>query len=278
MTRWLVVGAGGQLGTHLMRLLGPCATGLGRAELDVTVPSSVRAALDSVRPDVVINAAGYTAVDAAEHEEDRAYAVNATAVGTLADACSGVGARLIHVSTDYVFDGNASRPYEVSDEPGPQTCYGRTKLAGERLALAAGATVVRTAWVYGGPGPNFVDTMLGLAATRPSVDVVDDQIGSPTWVRDLAAALIAVPDEAGLVHFANSGTASWYELARAVFSLAGHDPSRVRPVSSEAFVRPARRPPWSVLSTSSWTALGMPTPRPWIDALRECLAAKADQS
>jgi dTDP-4-dehydrorhamnose reductase len=272
MTRWLVTGAGGQLGTHLLRLLGPSAVGLPRASLDLTCAASVTDALSRLRPSVVINAAVYTAVDDAETHSSEAFAVNATAVSTLASACASVGARLIHVSTDYVFDGRATRPYETTDAPNPLTAYGRTKLAGEQAALAAGATVVRTAWVYGGPGRNFVDTMLSLAESRPTVDVVADQVGSPTWVADLAAALVAVPAGAGLVHFVNSGTASWYEFARSIFEFAGHDPARVRPTTSATFPRPAPRPAWSVLSTASWTALGLPEPRPWQDALRDCIA------
>lgn len=267
--RWLVTGANGQLGTALSAALGTAAVALDRSALDITSASAVAACVADVRPDVVVNAAGWTAVDAAETDESAAFEVNAAAVGHLAAAA---GRRLIHVSTDYVFRGDGQSPYEVDDEPAPQTAYGRTKLAGERLALAAGATVVRTAWVYGGPGPNFVDTMLALAQSRPSVDVVDDQVGSPTWVADLAAAVVALGPRGGLFHFVNGGQASWYELACAVFELAGHDPAHVHPVPSAAFPRPAPRPAWSVLSTRSWTDAGLPAPRHWRAALTECLA------
>jgi dTDP-4-dehydrorhamnose reductase len=269
--RWLVTGAGGQLGSHLVSLLGPSAVGVTRADLDITSLSAVRACIADVRPYAVVNAAAWTGVDAAESEESASFAVNATAVGHLASVA---GARLIHVSTDYVFAGAADRPYEVDDEPAPRTAYGRTKLAGELLALEAGATVVRTAWVYGGPGPNFVDTMLRLAGERDFVDVVSDQIGSPTWVRDLAAGLIALGPRGGLFHFVNSGQASWCDLARATFALRGHDPARVRPVPTSAVARPAPRPAWSVLSTASWTAAGLPAPRSWQDALSECLQSR----
>jgi dTDP-4-dehydrorhamnose reductase len=271
-SRWLVTGAHGQLGTHLLDLLGDGAVGVSHSDLDITSAEAVDAAVRDVHPDVVVNAAAYTAVDAAETDEDTAYAVNATAVRQLATACASSGARLLHVSTDYVFDGTASRPYQPDDPTGPRTAYGRTKLAGERFALDHGGRVVRTAWVYGGPSANFVDTMLRLTSERETLDVVDDQIGSPTYVRDLAAALVELgrlPDAPGLLHYANAGTASWFHLAQEVFRAAGLDPERVRPVSSARFVRPAPRPAWSVLSTEAWTAAGLGAPRDWRSAVHE---------
>lgn len=270
--RWLITGANGQLGTALTTLLGRSAVPLSRAELDVTCAEAVAAAVAEINPDVVVNAAGWTAVDDAETAEDEAHAANATAVAHLAAAA---GPRLVQLSTDYVFDGTAQRPYEIDDRPAPHTAYGRTKLAGEQAALAAGATVVRTAWLYGGPGRNFVDTMLGLAQSQQTVDVVSDQIGSPTWVGDLAGALISLGPRGGRYHFVNTGRASWFELARATFELAGHDPERVRPVPTSAVPRPAPRPAWSVLSTASWTTTGLATPRPWRDALADHLGGRA---
>lgn len=279
--RWLITGAAGQLGSHLTSLLGTDAVGVSRSEVDITSSDAVTDVVGTVRPDVIVNAAAYTAVDAAETEEEVAYAVNATAVAHLADAARRQGARLLHVSTDYVFDGSADRPYEPDDPTGPRTAYGRTKLAGERFALERGADVIRTAWVYGGPSPNFVDTMLRLAAERDTIDVVDDQTGSPTYVRDLAAALIELGG-AGLTprlrHYANAGTGTWFELARAVFRGAGLDPERVRPTTSDQFVRPAPRPRWSVLSTASWTADGLGAPREWRAALDACLADRAGRA
>jgi dTDP-4-dehydrorhamnose reductase len=275
---WLVTGAGGQLGTHLVELLGPAAVGLSRADLDITSADAVDAAVRHAGPSVVVNAAAYTAVDAAESDEAAAYAVNATAVGHLAAAAAAHGARLVHVSTDYVFDGDASRPYEPSDRTAPRTAYGRTKLAGEALALARGAHVVRTAWVYGGPSANFVDTMLRLAAERATLDVVCDQVGSPTYVRDLAAALIELgraPQPPSLLHYANAGTASWFDLAREALRAAGLDPQRVQPVSSAQFVRPAPRPAWSVLSTAAWTAAGLSAPREWRAGVHEYVRGRA---
>jgi dTDP-4-dehydrorhamnose reductase len=281
--RWLVTGAHGQLGTHLVAQLAAAGAGdeviaLGRADLDVTDAAAVDAAVRAASPDVVVNAAAYTAVDAAETDEELAFQVNATAVEYLGQAAERVGARLVQVSTDYVFSGLAERPYEPTDPTGPPSAYGRSKLAGERAAQAHGGQVVRTAWVYGGPGANFVDTMLRLAAERPTVDVVSDQIGSPTYVADLAAGLIEL-GRSGIaprvLHYANAGQASWYDLARAVFAGAGHDPERVRAVDSAQFVRPAPRPSWSVLSSDAWTASGLTAPPSWTDALSRCLAAAA---
>lgn len=273
--RWLITGARGQLGTHLVDQLTATdgdddVTALSRHDLDITDATAVRSAVRAARPHVVINAAAYTAVDAAEADEQTAHDVNATAVDHLGQATEAEGARLIHVSTDYVFDGEAHHAYEPDDPTCPRTAYGRTKLAGELAARAHGGHVVRTAWVYGGPGVNFVDTMLRLAAERPTVDVVDDQIGSPTYVGDLAAALIELGRstvQPCVLHYAGAGQTSWYGLARAVFARAGHDPDRARPVNSAEFIRPAPRPSWSVLSTDSWMTAGLTPPASWEAAL-----------
>jgi len=283
MTTWLVTGAGGQLASHLVELLAEeSVLALGRAELDVTDALEVRRVVDAHHPDVVINAAAYTAVDAAEEDELAADAVNHLGPENLARALAHAGTgRLVHVSTDYVFAGDASEPYEVDAPTGPTGAYGRTKLAGEEAVLSAlpgRAGVVRTAWVYGGPGPNFVDTMLRLEKERDTLDVVADQIGSPTYARDLAAALIEVgrrPEvPAPVLHYVNAGQASWFDLARETFRLAGADPERVRPTDSASFPRPAKRPAWSVLSTGSWVAAGFTPPRPWQEALAAAIAAR----
>ena len=281
--RWLVTGAQGQLGHHLHAVLaaaGADAVCLGRPELDITSAADVAAAIERHRPDVVVNAAAYTAVDAAESDEARARAVNADGPANLAAALAPGSGRLIQVSTDYVFDGRAGTPYEPDDPTGPQTAYGRTKLAGEQAAreqLPDRCTVVRTAWVYGGPGPNFVDTMLRLERERDTVDVVTDQLGSPTWVGDLAAALVELGESGfdhGTLHYANTGIASWHDLARETFALAGADAARVHPTTSDRFVRPAPRPAWSVLSAQAWIAAGLSAPRDWPAALNDCLAAR----
>ena len=285
---WLVTGAAGQLGTDLQAVLadrpghGDTVTALGRRQLDLTdedgVRSTVRDWLTAAegrgdRP-VLINAAAYTAVDAAETDEDTAALVNGAAPGWLAQELAGRG-RLVHVSTDYVFDGTATTPYGTGDTPAPRTAYGRTKLAGERAVSAVGddAVVVRTAWVYAAHGTNFVRTMLRLEAERDTVSVVADQTGSPTWSADLAAGLVqlAATGTRGLLHATDTGTTTWHGLAREVFALTGADPDRVRPTTTDAFPRPAHRPAYSVLDPASWTAAGL-TPLPaWPDALRACL-------
>lgn len=281
--RWVITGAGGQLGQHLRTQLSARSedvVALGSADLDITREADVREAVAALRPDVLINAAAYTAVDAAETDEDAARRVNAVGPALLASAVADCGGRLVHVSTDYVFAGTATAPYSPDDPTAPRTAYGRTKLAGEIAALTAlpeRTTVVRTAWLHGGPRANFVATMLRLAAQGTDPDVVDDQIGSPTYAGDLAGALIELGRSdvlCGVLHYVNAGQASWCEFAREVFALAGADPSRVHAVDSAAFGRPAPRPPWSVLSTYAWTAAGFSAPRPWRDGVRDSVAAQ----
>ncbi len=279
MTRWLVTGARGQLGTELQAVLaGEQVRAVGRPELDVTDATALQAAVEEYRPEVIVNAAAYTAVDAAESNEQLAYRSNASAPAILASAAGRVGARLIHVSTDYVFAGNGERPYEPSDEPDPRSAYGRTKLAGElavRELLPAASYVVRTAWVYGAGGANFVKTMARLERERETVSVVDDQRGSPTWAADLARALVELARSsapAGVYHCTNSGDTTWCGFARAIFEELGADPDRVLPATTDAFPRPAPRPAYSVLSSRAWTAAGL-TPLPgWRDALARAFA------
>ncbi|MGO4614888.1 dTDP-4-dehydrorhamnose reductase [Nocardia sp. 2YAB30] len=274
----VVTGARGQVGRELLRL-APAARGYGRAELDITDPSAVRAVL--APGDVVLNCAAYTAVDRAETEIEAAYAGNETGPAVLAAACADLGARLIHLSTDYVFPGTHDRPYDTTDPTGPATVYGKSKLAGERALLARcpDAHVVRTAWVYAGRGGDFVATMLRLEQERDTVDVVDDQFGSPTYAADLAAALLELaerPDTPRVLHATNAGQASWFELARAVFAGAGADPGRVRPCDSSAHPRPARRPAYSVLSPRSWNEAGLTPLRDWRTALEDALVRVSD--
>ncbi len=267
--RWLVTGAGGMLGRDLCAVL----TDMGesgvlapnRAELDITDSAAVRSAVGGV--DVVLNAAGWTDVDGAETAEDTATAVNGDAVRVLAETA---GARLFHISTDYVFDGAATVPYAEDAEPAPINAYGRSKLAGERAVLATGGFVVRTAWLYGAHGRNFVRTMLRLAGERETVDVVADQEGPPTWSYALAGQVVALAGAAaagraspGVYHGTAGGQTSWYGLARAVFAEAGLDPARVRPTTSDRFPRPARRPTYSVLSHDRWAATGIPPMPHW---------------
>lgn len=276
--RWLVTGAGGQVGSDLVAVLGPTdqVTGYARADLDVTDGAAVDAAVEGLRPDIVVNAAAYTAVDAAETDEEAAYAVNAMAPANLAKACATHGARLVHISTDYVFAGIATEPYEPDAPTDPQSVYGRTKLAGERAVreLCPESYVVRTAWVYGAVGGNFVKTMARLAGERDTLDVVDDQRGAPTWSRDLAVGLVAMGRASaegavpyGSYHCTNGGATTWFGLAQAIFAELGLDPGRVRPTTTDKFPRPAPRPAYSVLCGASWRAAGLPPLPPWRDAL-----------
>jgi dTDP-4-dehydrorhamnose reductase len=268
MTRWLVTGAGGMLGQDLVASLPQeSVTAVKRSDLDITSVDAVRDAVAG--HDVVLNAAAWTDVDAAEAFEEAATAVNGTGVGVLAAACRDAGARLVHVSTDYVFAGDATEPYAEDAPTGPVSAYGRSKLAGEHLVLQTlpdTGYVVRTAWLYGAHGRNFVTTMLKLAATRDTVDVVDDQLGQPTWSADLAARLVELvlhDAPAGIYHGTASGSCSWFDLAQAVFAGAGLDPARVRPTTSAAFVRPAKRPAYSVLGHDRWAAAGLGPMRDW---------------
>ncbi len=277
--RWLVTGAGGQLGADLLRVLdGDAVDGRTRAELDITDPRAVSAALRG--RDVVVNAAGWTDVDGAECDAAGAYAANATGPAVLAAACAAAGAVLVHVSTDYVFAGDATAPYAEDAPVSPPGAYGRTKASGERAVLdsAAPAYVVRTAWVYGATGANFVKTMARLERGRETLDVVDDQRGSPTWSRQLAAGLVELARSGapyGVYHCTNGGETTWCGFARAIFAELGADPDRVRPTSSAAFPRPAPRPAYSVLSEAKWRAAGL-TPLPgWREALAEAFESGA---
>lgn len=280
MTRILITGAGGMLGRDLQTALSDRAvTAATRADLDIT---DVEAATEAVAGHgVVVNCAAYTAVDAAESDEEAAHLINATGAENLARASARHGARLIQLSTDYVFAGDATTPYSEDAPLAPVSAYGRTKADGERLARAAhpdGTIIVRTAWLYGQHGPNFAATMLKLAADRETLTVVDDQRGQPTWAADLAAQIVALIDSPvtdGVFHGTASGETTWFGFARAVFENAGLDPERVQPTDSSSFVRPAPRPAYSVLGHDSWAVAGLPTPRDWRTALDAAFAAGA---
>lgn len=274
----LITGAGGMLAHDLIRLLGDRpVTALRRDQLDITDPDAVD---DAVRGhDAVINCAAWTRVDDAETDEAAAFAVNATGAGLLAEAAARRGAAVVQVSTDYVFDGRASSPYTEDHPRSPVSAYGRTKAEGERRVLGAGldrAYVVRTAWTYGAGGSHFPGTMLRLAETHPTVSVVDDQRGQPTWTTDVAERILALLDTdapTGVYHATSSGEATWFDLARAVFTEAGLDPARVLPTDSSSFVRPAPRPAYSVLGHGGWSAIGMPDMPHWRDALGRARSA-----
>jgi dTDP-4-dehydrorhamnose reductase len=272
----LLTGSNGMLGRDLQTALeGREVTALSRSDLDVTDPTAVRDAVFG--HDVIINCAAYTKVDDAETNEDLAFAVNALGARNLAVAAKQSGARLIQVSTDYVFDGFATEPYPESTSYAPISAYGRTKAAGERFVLdehPEGSYIVRTAWLYGQHGPNFPATMLRLGRERDSVNVVTDQLGQPTWTADLAKQLVLLIDSdapAGIYHGTNSGVASWFDFARAVFGEASLDPDKVKPTDSSQFVRPAPRPGYSVLGHTAWTRAGIEPMRDWHEALHDAV-------
>jgi dTDP-4-dehydrorhamnose reductase len=277
--RYLIAGGAGMLGRDLARMLdGRDVTALGRAELDITDESALRRVVPG--HDVIINAAAYTQVDAAESHEAEALAINATGAAHLASAAAEVGARFVQLSTDYVFDGAATSPYPEDALRDPKGAYGRTKAEGERLVLEAhpSAYLVRTAWLYGAHGRNFARTMLRLAGQRETVSVVADQVGQPTWTLDLAAAIVRLLDTdapSGIYHGTNSGQASWFEFARAIFAVSGLDPERVLPIDSAAYPVPAPRPAYSVLGHDAWRRAGLAEPRDWHEALSAAAAEGA---
>ena len=273
MTRVLVVGAGGMLGRDLMLELGDLnVEGLARKDLDIRDSTQVAEAVRGF--DVVINAAAYTKVDDAETNVELAFGVNAMGAENLALGTAATNAHLVQVSTDYVFDGRAQTPYSEDSPTHPLSVYGQSKRNGENAVMKLNPrfSIVRTAWLYGENGPNFPKTVARLGREREFLDVVDDQIGQPTSTIDVARlirALILSGNPSGVFHATNSGATSWWKFAQVLFEKAGWDPTRVRPISSAEFVRPAPRPGWSVLGHDRWEACGLRAPRPWEEALEE---------
>jgi len=263
--RLLVTGAAGMLGRDVAAAAesaGHDVIALARAELDITDAGAVRAAVREARPDAVVNCAAWTDVDGAESDEEAATRINGEGAGNLAAAAP----FLVHVSSDYVFDGSATEPYTEGDPTGPGTAYGRSKLAGEHAVAAAGEhAIVRTAWIFGPHGKNFVATMLKLAEDRDEVDVVADQIGCPTFTGHLAPALVQIAEQrlTGILHVAGAGQCSWQEFAQAAFDDAGAN-CTANPVTTAEFPRPAPRPPWSVLTSTRPEAPVLPH---WRDGL-----------
>ncbi|HEY2715531.1 MAG TPA: dTDP-4-dehydrorhamnose reductase [Solirubrobacterales bacterium] len=273
----LVTGAAGMLGRDLMLAAGNAGhdvVGFGRAELDVSDADAVRRKVDLERPDVLINSAAWTDVDGAETAEEAAFAVNGAGAGNVAAAAAEVGASVVQVSTDYVFDGAKRAPYVESDQPAPLSAYGRTKLAGEEAAIAANKRhfVVRSAGLYGIGGNNFVETMLRLGAMQSEVTVVRDQVGSPTYTWHLAYGIVRLIEgvEFGIHHMAAAGECSWYEFAREIFELAKVD-CKVLSVTTEEFGRPAARPAYSALTSQREHPIRLPS---WQDGLAGYLAQR----
>lgn len=287
----LVFGKTGQVGRCLasgLRAL-ESVTFVDRAQADLSHPESVRAAIESLSPDIVINAAAYTAVDRAESESELARVVNAEAPAAMARACAARGAWLIHYSTDYVFDGSAHEPYLEEDAVSPINTYGRTKLAGENAVreIHPRHLILRTSWVYSNHGNNFLNTVLRLGGERDELNIVSDQIGSPTYAGSIAEATDKVvaklnaggeaDDLAGTYHVTCAGRTSWYDFARTIFELSGRlDGIRINPIPTSEFPTPARRPPYSVLSNEKLMRVFDIRLPPWDDALGKCLSERDD--
>jgi dTDP-4-dehydrorhamnose reductase len=289
VTRWLVTGAAGMLGRDLTALLTARDaefTALLRADLDITDAAATTATVAAVKPDVVVNCAAWTAVDAAEEHEAEALAINGQGAANLAAACAEAGALLVHPSTDYVFDGHAGEPYAEDAPTAPAGAYGRTKLAGEqavRAALPDASYIVRTAWLYGAHGKNFVKTMLRLAGNGTAPGVVADQHGQPTWTADVAAQIYALIDTQaapGIYHATSSGQTTWFGFAEEIFRLhqgQGQDSERQRltprPITTSDYPTPAKRPAYSVLGHEAWHAAGIAPIGDWRDSLNRALPA-----
>ena len=275
----LITRARGQLGCDLeddfLRIEGCQVISFGREEMDVTQSTEVQELIATNIPDVVIHLAANTNVDGCELEPDSAYRVNALGSRNIAVASEKVGAKLVYVSTDYVFDGTSQRPYTEFDTTNPISIYGKSKLAGERYVTGFSSKyfIVRTSWLYGEHGNNFVKTMLRLAQEKNELNVVDDQVGSPTYTKDLARFItdLARTDLYGTYHATNTGSCSWFHFAKTIFQMAGLRHMKVRTISTSELNRPAPRPAYSVLDHYCIRMEGLPDLRPWEEALQEYL-------
>jgi dTDP-4-dehydrorhamnose reductase len=282
MMRILVTGANGQLGQDVVNLLSAKneVHGFGREQLDITNQDQCYEVLSTLKPEVIVHCAAYTAVDLAETEEDLAYQINAYGTRNLAAAAEKIGAKLVYISTDYVFDGTATTPYREYDNTNPQSVYGKSKRAGEQLVqtLSSKYFIVRTSWVYGLHGANFVKTMLKLAQDRDTLKVVSDQFGSPTYTIDLVHFLeqLIQTERYGIYHASNAGVCSWYDFACAIFEESGKM-IKVEPCSTEEFPRPAPRPRFSAMEHLAIRANGFEDLRSWREGLLAFLKELSEQ-
>jgi dTDP-4-dehydrorhamnose reductase len=271
----LIVGSRGMLGTDLMEVFGTggVVLGLDVDQIDITNPAQCRERIQALRPGVVINAAALTAVDYCESHAEEAFRVNGDGAGNLAVEAAAAGSLLVHYSTDYVFDGLKQGPYQEDDPPAPRSVYGQSKLRGEVLVRAASPDhiIVRTAWLFGRNGKNFIRTVVSAARSGPQLRVVNDQRGSPTWTRDLAAcsALLIASGARGTFHVTNGGSCTWYELAVHALEVAEIRDARLAPVTTREYPLPAPRPANSVLANTRLAGAGIPALRPWQEAVRE---------
>jgi dTDP-4-dehydrorhamnose reductase len=276
----LLFGALGMLGRDLQTILSDQHEVIGKdiQDLDITDAEQVRNEVEALQPQAVINAAAFTEVDGCESRKERAFAVNAEGAGHMVRACRKTGARLIHLSTDYIFDGTSPAPYSEEAPPNPLNVYGQSKLKGEQLIQETRGNylILRTAWLYGKHGKNFVDTILRLASQEEELRVVDDQRGSPTFTRDLSRAIAQLlnKDVRGILHVTNSGSCSWFEFAKRILETKGVPDGKIRvvPISSRELNRPARRPSNSLLDCSRFQKLTGGKMRPWDEALRDYLS------
>ena len=282
----LVIGRTGQVARALAQY--PGVVTVGRPDADLADPETLTAAIARHAPAAVVNAGAYTAVDAAETERDEAFAINAAGAGHLARACAGTGVPIVHISSDYVFDGSASRPWREDDEVAPLSAYGASKAEGEAQVRAAGGrhVILRTSWIYSEAGRNFLTTMLRLGRERSELAIVDDQIGAPTYAADIAAAIARILEAAetrddiwGTFHFANAGSTSWFGFAAEIFAKAqarGWPAPKLTPITTAGYPTPARRPAYSVLDTAKITRVFGIAPPDWREALGRCMARVAE--
>ena len=274
----LVLGAGGMLGKDLVPILSVKGQVWARDidDFDITDPKRVQREVEALQPQVLVNAAAYTDVDGCESRKELAFAVNAEGARNVARACAAIGGRMIHLSTDYVFDGSSRIPYGEENLPNPRNVYGSSKLQGERYIqeILENHLIVRTEWLYGRHGKNFVDTILKYAGQQKELRVVDDQRGSPTFTRDLSFALerLIGIEARGILHVTNSGSCTWFEFARQILREKGYDHVQVIPISSEELSRPARRPASSVMDCQRYEKLTGRKMRPWKEAIKEYLS------